>query len=150
MSEAIEQQRLYSVDDVAELLGLHVKTVRGYVRDGKLKATRIGKQYRIAASDLEEFTGHPVGPTAREAARRTRHVEVTTVVDIAAVDPETVRRISGMLSALMVSSAPDGGGLHLQTVYAEETAVLKLILVGGLEKVSAALRVVSIIAQEES
>jgi hypothetical protein len=34
-----------------------VKTVRNYVRDGRLKAVRIGKQYRIAREDLEAFMG---------------------------------------------------------------------------------------------
>ena len=40
-------EELYSVEQVAERLGLHVKTVRSYVREGRLKAVRIGKQYRI-------------------------------------------------------------------------------------------------------
>jgi DNA-directed RNA polymerase specialized sigma24 family protein len=30
-------QQYYSVDQVAELLGLHVKTVRAYVREGRLE-----------------------------------------------------------------------------------------------------------------
>jgi excisionase family DNA binding protein len=51
---------LLSVEQVAEILKLHVRTVRNYVRDGRLRATRIGKQYRIALSDLEAFTGGPV------------------------------------------------------------------------------------------
>jgi excisionase family DNA binding protein len=50
-------EQLYSVDQVAELLGLHVKTVRNYVREGQLRAVCIGKQYRIALEDLEAFTG---------------------------------------------------------------------------------------------
>lgn len=66
-------QQYYSVDQVAELLDLHVRTVRGYVRDGRLKATRIGKQYRIAREDLEAFTGRPAPssspPPARNGAR---------------------------------------------------------------------------------
>ena len=37
-------QELYSVEQVAEHLGLHVRTVRNYVRDGRLKAVRIGKR----------------------------------------------------------------------------------------------------------
>ena len=45
------------MEQVAERLGLHVKTVRGYVREGRLKAVRIGKQYRISRQDLEALTG---------------------------------------------------------------------------------------------
>lgn len=142
--------RLYSVDEVAELLGLHVKTVRGYVRDGKLRATRIGKQYRIAAGDLEEFTGHPVRPAARERAGRVRRVEVTSIVQVEAVDPGTVQRISALLAAAVATPADDGERLRIETAYDEETAALKIILLGGLERVATALRVVGAVAQEES
>src|ERR1700735_1598499 len=55
---------LMSVEQGAEVLKLHVRTVRSYVRDGRLKATRIGKQYRIALSDLEAFAGRPVASHA--------------------------------------------------------------------------------------
>ena len=48
----IANQDLYSVEQVAAQLGLHVRTVRNYVRDGRLKAVRIGKQYRIAREHL--------------------------------------------------------------------------------------------------
>ena len=50
---------MYSVEEVADLLGLHVRTVRGYIRAGRLEAVRIGKQYRIPAAALEALTGRP-------------------------------------------------------------------------------------------
>ena len=34
---------LHTADEVAGLLNLHVKTIRRYIRDGRLKARRIGK-----------------------------------------------------------------------------------------------------------
>ena len=63
-------QDLYSIWEVADLLGLHVRTVRNYVRDGRLKAVRIGKQYRIAREDLEVLTGRPASAFEREPVRR--------------------------------------------------------------------------------
>ena len=53
-----------SVEQVAAQLGLHVRTVRNYVRDGRLKAVRIGKQYRIARADLDALTGQPPAASA--------------------------------------------------------------------------------------
>ena len=53
------RQDLYSAEQVADRLGLHVRTVRNYVREGRLKAVRIGKQYRIAGEDLAALTGRP-------------------------------------------------------------------------------------------
>src|SRR4030095_931312 len=84
-------QELYSVDEVAARLGLHVRTIRNYVRDGRLKAVRIGKQYRIAREDLEEVTAAPAA--AREGDETKRHVEASSIVHIDAIDRAGADRI---------------------------------------------------------
>src|SRR6476646_11467429 len=90
-------QVLYSPEQVASLLGLHVRTVRNYVREGRLKAVRIGKQYRIAREDLEAITGRPASALEREPVRRHRHVEVSSIIEIDAVSPETASRVMNSL-----------------------------------------------------
>ena len=136
---------LYSVEQVAELLGLHVKTVRGYVRDGRLNAVRIGKQYRISHDDLEALTGGSVTPSARDTVRRQRHVEVSSIVRIDAVAPDAMSRISTMLMA-----AARGGErpLRVETVYDEQRATLKIIVLGGLGDSAEVLRIIHAIVEE--
>src|SRR5208282_2579753 len=93
-------QELYSVEQVADRLGLHVRTVRNYVREGRLKAVRIGKQYRVAAEDLAAMTGRPASSFDPEPVRRNRHVEVSSIVEIDAIGPEAASRIAnGLLGA---------------------------------------------------
>ncbi|WP_232290106.1 helix-turn-helix domain-containing protein [Micromonospora sp. ATCC 39149] len=140
-------KQLYAVDEVADLLGLHVKTVRGYVRAGKLPATRVGKSYRIAAADLAEFTGQPPTLPARETVRRVRRVEATTIVQVDAVGPETVRRIAAMVGA--AAGTEDCEPLRVQTIYDEERAELKVILFGGPNRVGAALRLLAMVLEDE-
>ncbi|WP_067546112.1 helix-turn-helix domain-containing protein [Nocardia crassostreae] len=125
-------ERLYSVDEVAERLGLHVRTVRGYVRDGKLAAVRIGKQYRIAQADLEAFTGLPIPDTARESTRRVRHAEVSSIVEIDAVDPALVDRLSSLLAGATANRYPEDQPIRIQTIHDAERARFKVITVGGL------------------
>ena len=50
-------ERLHTVREVAESLRVHVETVRRWIRDGRLPATRLGDRsgYRIADSDLRRF-----------------------------------------------------------------------------------------------
>ncbi|MEV6655454.1 helix-turn-helix domain-containing protein [Nocardia fluminea] len=120
--------RLYSVEQVAELLGLHVRTVRGYVRDGKLPAARIGKQYRITHDDLETFTGLPI-TTPHTAPRR--HAESSCIVEIDDIDRATVDRITTLLTA---TAGTRGGGqrMRVETSYDPARHRLKVILLGSL------------------
>ena len=132
---------LYTVERVATLLGLHVKTVRGYVRDGKLAATRVGRSYRIAREDLEGFIGGPVG---LRPVQRQRRVDVSSVVRVDVVSPELAGRVTTMITA--AANAPsEGERLHIQATYDEEYATLKIILVGGLGAVAEAMKLIDVL-----
>ena len=124
-------QELLSVDQVAKRLGLHVKTVRGYVRDGRLRATRIGKQYRIAREDLDALTGRPASAAERDTVRRQRHVEVSSIVEIDAISLEASSRLTNTLLATAKAPRETPEPLRIETIYDEVRARLKIILVGG-------------------
>ncbi|QWF79543.1 helix-turn-helix domain-containing protein [Amycolatopsis sp. CA-230715] len=130
---------LYSVEQVAGLLGLHVRTVRGYVRDGKLPATRIGKQYRIARHDLEEFTGAPV--------QRHRRVEVTSVVQVDAIDPEAASRIGLTMTGALNGRDSGDARIRVETAYDPERASLKIVLIGDTDDTAELLRLVGAMAR---
>jgi excisionase family DNA binding protein len=136
-------EHLYTAEDVARRLGLHVRTVRGYVRDGRLKAARIGKQYRITREDLEAFVGSPlVDPSD---GRRRRHVDVSSIVEIDTVDPETAHRISTLL---MAAGAHRGDQqLRVQTAYDEERARMKVVVLGGLADTKQLLEYVRVVLE---
>lgn len=124
-------ERFYSVEQVAERLGLHVRTIRNYVRDGRLSAVRIGKQYRIAHEDLEAFTGRPVPAPQRETAGRQRHSEVSSIVEIDAISAETADRLSTLLMTATNNRAGEEP-LRIETAYDRERARMKIIVLGGL------------------
>ena len=138
-----ESQDLLSVFDIAKRLKLHVKTVRNYVREGRLKAVRIGKQYRIARADLEAFTGSPLPLTDSERARRQRHVEASCVVEIGAISPESSSQLE---SALKAFAHRAGGGadeqLRVEAIYDRDIGHLKLMLFGGAAGTASALMLV--------
>jgi excisionase family DNA binding protein len=49
------EERFLTLDEVAERVGFHRVTVRKWIVDGELVASRIGREYRIRKSDLDEF-----------------------------------------------------------------------------------------------
>jgi excisionase family DNA binding protein len=141
-------QELFSVFEVAARLNLHVKTVRSYVREGRLKATRIGKQYRISRADLEAFTGHPVLPTERELAKRHRHIEVSSIVQVDAIGPEESERLASSLSAFAYGRAKGEEPLRIETMYDRHLGRMKLILIGAPNGTSAALKLLTALVEE--
>ena len=51
----MEEKKLLSLKEAAELLGIHYTTMRQYVRRGKFPVVRIGRLLKIEASDLESY-----------------------------------------------------------------------------------------------
>lgn len=119
-------EEMYSVEQVADLLGLHVRTVRGYIRSGRLKAVRIGKQYRIARADLEALTGRP-----QPAARPGTPLEVSSIVQIDGVDRAAADRLGTLVQAGANNPRDRRHPLRIQTVHDEERNRMKIVILGG-------------------
>jgi len=141
-------QDLYSIEQVATLLGLHVKTVRAYVRDGRLKAVRIGKQYRIARADLEALTGQSAAALEGPAVRRQRHVEVSSVVDIDAIGKDAADRMTNFLMAAVKGRPAGDQPVRIDAIYDEERARLKVIVSGGIDTTRTLLGGIKTLAED--
>lgn len=133
--------QLYTIERVAELLNLHVKTVRGYVRSGQLKAKRIGKQYRITRQDLEEFAGTSALETPTQVSR-TRHVIASTIIDADAVPPHTAERISTMVMASL-NGRREGETPRVDVIYYPEHAKLRVTITGSPDTAGSLMRLVN-------
>ncbi|GAA3739939.1 helix-turn-helix domain-containing protein [Spinactinospora alkalitolerans] len=120
---------MYSVEQVADRLGLHVRTVRGYIRSGRLKAVRIGKQYRIARADLEALIGRPQPEPARPTGAAA--VEVSSIVQIDGVDRTAADRLSTLVLAGANTARDSAPPLRIQTVHDEERNRMKIVILGG-------------------
>ena len=131
---------LLSVEQVAEQLGLHVRTVRAYLRSGRLKGVRIGKQYRIAREDLAMLTGRggPLEPVVRH-----RHVDVSSIVQVDAISPESVNRVTNMLMAAAKAPREEEHPLRIDTTYDDERARLKVFISASPETTIGLLRLVN-------
>jgi excisionase family DNA binding protein len=142
--------QLYSVEEVAALLGLHVKTVRGYVRDGRLDAVRIGRQYRIGADALDAFAGRALTAHPRTEARRKAAVEVSSIVQIDDVDRALVDRVSTLVMSSAGSGGQDDGRLRVEMAYDEAKSRMKIIVLGGPESTAELLRLVGALLEDRS
>lgn len=151
-------EQLYSAEEAAQILGLQVRTVRNYVREGRLPGVRIGKQYRIARADLEVFTAGfgpgdgAAGPLDAQPARADASgaaAEVSSVVQLDGIAASASERLQRTLTAATVAAAGQGATvLRLEPIYDEDRRRLKLIIVGPLSEVADLLRIVDAFTRE--
>ncbi|MEK7611974.1 MAG: helix-turn-helix domain-containing protein [Patescibacteria group bacterium] len=51
----MKQERFYTAKELATILKLDVVTIYRNIRSGKLKAHKIGKEFRIDQAEFEQF-----------------------------------------------------------------------------------------------
>lgn len=49
------EEKFYSVDEAADKIGVHPKTIRRYIFSGKLEALKVGGQWRVYEEAMDKF-----------------------------------------------------------------------------------------------
>ena len=49
------EKPFYSIYEAAEVFGVHERTIRNHIKNGTIKAGKVGRQWRISKADLLEY-----------------------------------------------------------------------------------------------
>lgn len=157
--------KFYTIDEVAEILEIHHKTVRKFIKGGNLKATKVGKQWRISQIDLEDFTGEKYSVTESESFNNDEEIEisnehikkdevkeinVSSVISLDGINKEEYFKISNTLLAIMNSKDERLYGSNISIKYRENLNVVRIMLWANLELTKEILDVISMITKKES
>ncbi|MFN3513970.1 MAG: helix-turn-helix domain-containing protein [Phenylobacterium sp.] len=126
-------EEFYTVEHAAERLKLHPKTVLRLIRESRLRATKVGKSYRILRSDLDGFAGVPPRPAA-PAAR------VTAIVDVPEVDAEAAGRLAALLGGARMGAEAHPEPMSVDIAHDPARRAAKVVMVGAPGDVAAMLR----------
>lgn len=135
--------RLLTAEQVADRLNLHVRTVRRFIREGRLKATRIGKEYRIADADLAGFAGTAAAPPAPA-----RHVVASTVIDISGIGAHERHRITTMVMAALNTRKGEPDFPRVDAIEYEEHAKLRITITASLPLTGELLRMIHALLED--
>ncbi|GIP36928.1 hypothetical protein J31TS4_02080 [Paenibacillus sp. J31TS4] len=133
---------LLTVDEMARLLDLHPKTIRRYIREERLKAVKVGGEWRIRQEDAEVFLGSSVGELRAEAADDVTAFLKGDIVDMSGpyqvcsimdcyVDADEAVRVSQALVQMMNEPDPNRGKARFQYFYLEAEQKSRYILWGS-------------------
>ena len=137
-----EPKEYYSPDEVAALVGLHVRTIRRFIREGRLRAAQVGKQYRIARSELEKLVGSGRGQEPAESRSRSRRIVISTTVDIDAIAPEEQERLVSFLISAFQSLNGEQSSRRFDSIYYAEEERLRLLVHADLDSTNVVLGLV--------
>lgn len=73
MPKQIGNLTLYSVNDLHRELGLSKMTIRAYLREGKIRARKLGVKWYVTEEALREYFDEPKAATAPPAKKRPAH-----------------------------------------------------------------------------
>lgn len=136
------EDKFYTINQVAEILDMHHKTIRNFITEGKLKACKVGKQWRILDNDLRSFMGKNEENTEQiiefstdetQTNVVTRTINVSTVIDIEQINKEQYMRVSNTLIAIMNSKDPDMQNSTMHVKYYENYNKVKVLLWGEVK-----------------
>ena len=160
------KEKFYTIDQIVEILGMHHKTIRKFITEGKLRANKVGKQWRISGHDLSlfmednnvniksnnklesekiEFSNGDI-----DSNNRTSKINVSTVIDINEVDIDEHRRISNTILALMNSKDSKMSNSTINIKYYKSDKNLKVMLWGNVKFTNEMLDFISTIIDDNS
>jgi len=157
------EDKFYTIDQIAELVGMHHKTIRKFISEGKLRASKVGKQWRISAHDLsmlmekdnvrmsnEEINKElniDYSTTVEGLETTSERVTVSAVVDIKETEKDEYIRISNTLIAIANCKDPEIGKSTIHIKYDEQDKRSRVILWGSVKFIEIMLSSISMLTE---
>ena len=82
-------EMLLTPEEVANKLAVSVKSVRNWLRQGKLKGIKVGRLWRIRESDLEEFLKMGESPPLRSYSKS----QIEEFLKLDRLDPKLAEKL---------------------------------------------------------
>mgnify|MGYP001099184755 CR=1 FL=1 len=122
----------YTVDQISDMLKIHPKTIQRYIREGKLRATKIGKSWRITGHDLSVFIENNGDEGLDTGEQPVQNVIASSVIDIHVNGKEDAIRIMNTLTGALNSKPPEYGQSSMHTQYIERENMVRVTLWSGI------------------
>lgn len=122
----------YTVEQISEMLSIHPKTIQRYIREGKLRAAKVGKGWRVTGHDLSVFieSSGNEGPAAKNPP--VRNAIASSVIDIAADGKDDAIRFMNTLTAALNAKPSEFGQSSMQSQYIERENMVRVTLWGDI------------------
>lgn len=137
----------YSVEQISQMLNIHPKTVQRYIREGRLRAAKIGKSWRVTGHDLSVFTEGT--NLSSEQKHRTGvsedRAKASSVIDIDVGSRDEAIHIINMLTAAMNVKPPEYGRSSMHAQFLETDYKVRVTLWGNIKFMSVIINAIEVL-----
>lgn len=140
----------YIVDQIANMLNIHPKTIQRYIREGKLRATKIGKGWRISGHDLSTFIENSHDERISSDIRPDRSTVASAVIDVPVDRKDDAVHIMNIITAAMNSKPFEYGRSSMQSQYIENENMIRITLWGNIRFTSIMLDTITALTEQNN
>jgi len=132
-------EKYYTVEQIAEMIGMHPKTIQRYIREGRLRAQKIGKAWRVTGHDLSTFIEGTDGVAKNETSpglqsiieAAKKNIKVSTVIDIPVSNTSEAVQVVNWITASLNSVSPGYGYSSMTSQFIEPEKIIRIMLWGS-------------------
>lgn len=151
-------KQFYSAAEVAEILGIHQKTIQRFIREGKLKGTKMGRAWKVHVDDLKAYSHAELAPepaafnvkqsSVSNSISIEERVSVSAVIELRDAAEREISRITNTLIAVLNGKDPSWGKSRYDYFYEPETSTARFILYGKPAFISSILKMLEPLVNE--
>jgi excisionase family DNA binding protein len=138
--------KVYTVDEVANLLDVSVKTIRRYIYSGKIAAKKIGGQWRITQEQVDDYLNISSSAVCCSSSidkddfcvfmdtdyfNSEDKLQLCTIVDYYPESTDEIVKMSEVLSRVVTEDGINGGKAQYNYVYDESLKRARFVLWGN-------------------
>lgn len=137
----------YTVEQISDMLDIHPKTIQRYIREGRLRATKIGKSWRITGHDLSVFVESSSKEGLGSENRPARSITASSVIDIIVEGKEDAIRIINTLTAALNTKPPEYEQSSMQSQYIERENMVRVTLWGDIRFMAVMMDTIALLTE---
>lgn len=131
--------KIYTVEQVSEMIRMHPKTIQRYIREGKINAQKVGKSWRITENDLTNFLKKNQSEKELPAYKMNKSedkIKISAVIDIDIESREEAINIINMITATQNPEKYDLTYSNLSVQFIELEKKIRIMLWGNINYIS--------------
>ncbi|NYB72837.1 helix-turn-helix domain-containing protein [Sedimentibacter hydroxybenzoicus DSM 7310] len=141
-------EKYYTVEQISKMLNIHPKTIQRYIREGKLRANKIGKSWRVTGHDLSIFAESTDNRNLDVITRPQDKAVVSSVIDIQIDDFDESTRIVSMLTAALNCKPQEYGKSTMHIQYLEHENKVRIALWGNIHFMKEMIEIISVVTED--